>query len=241
MAYKCGRRKQSCRGCGHRFPKTEYDLWNCPKCETHRGCTQRVKNEGDACHFHGGKSLKGTEHPNYQGKGFSIYMPRDWLATFENFRTTPKELSLHDMIDVAKTILAEQLKKLDRLSTIDAWSRAHKTYVKMKKALDREDAETANRLLWELEVILEEGAGVREQVEAVLKTVETIRKLQDTQRQMYETKRHMVPIAWIVPILMQISEVLNEEFAPLEGSTGPLKRVRSILRTVFGKLPVRKS
>lgn len=184
--------------------------------------------------------MKGPDHPQYARKGFSIYMPRDWLASHERFESSPPVLSLRDVIDVSKTILAEQLKKLDQLSTIDAWSQAHKTYVLIKKALDRKDATTANKLLRELEVILEEGAGIREQIEAILKTVEIIRKLQDTEREMLETKNQLVPIAFMIEILMRISEALNEEFAPLEGSTGPLRRVGEIIRGVFGKVPARK-
>lgn len=71
----CGRRKKACRRCGHRFPKEERELINCPECGEDRRCTLPGTGSGGACRFHGGGSPQGVMHPNWKNGSRSRYSP----------------------------------------------------------------------------------------------------------------------------------------------------------------------
>lgn len=71
----CGRKKKVCRHCGHRFPREEKELINCPECGEDRRCTLPGVGSGGACRFHGGASPQGVMHPNWRNGSRSKYSP----------------------------------------------------------------------------------------------------------------------------------------------------------------------
>lgn len=237
---RCGRRTHSCRKCEHRYPKAERDLWTCPKCGEDRHCKKIVKEPGLACGIHGGKSLKGPASPSWKYGIYSEHMPRHLLEAYHKFLTDPQRLSVEGEIAVASALLADQLQKLDSIGTADAWVTASRLFGNVAKALDKGENTKATKLLKKLGKVLQDGAGVPEQLEQTRRYLDTLRRLKDTEMDIVEKKDQLVPLSWVIGMIMKLSEVWNEEFAPLEGSTKPIRRIQGIIGEFFGKLPARK-
>lgn len=86
---KCGRKTKKCLHCGvHQREHAEADHDYVAK-----PCANPVMPNG-ACAMHGGKSPKGLDHWNYQGKGHAKVLPRRMLADYEAARNNPDRLSL---------------------------------------------------------------------------------------------------------------------------------------------------
>lgn len=116
MKNKCGRRKKKCAECGHRFPKSEYDLWDCPECGTNRACNNSSKLEDGACRLHGGDSLSGELSPRWKDGLYAKYLPSGLLKRHNEAKSDPELLSLVNNlanIDVRMTLLAERLEDRD--------------------------------------------------------------------------------------------------------------------------------
>jgi hypothetical protein len=65
------------------------------------------------CRLHGGKSLKGVAHPNYQGKGFSSYLPDRLVKIYDDVEADNEHTLLSRNIKLREVLIRETLAKLD--------------------------------------------------------------------------------------------------------------------------------
>ena len=188
--FLCGRRTHSCRICKHRYPKSERDIWTCPDCGEHRACKQLVHIEGEACHYHGGKSLKGLASPKYEGKGYSKYIPKGLMQDHNDFLNDPQRLTVSHEVALARTVLLSELESWGKTSNQDTWGELGKLYRKITQNIVK--GKDIGRLLGELGILIEQGAGQAEHLESIRKQTETVRRLVDTERQIYVDRGELV-------------------------------------------------
>ena len=228
-SFLCGRRTKRCRNCAHRYPKSEYELWNCPECGEPRACTRPVSEEGKACRYHGGKTPKGIESPHYQGKGYSRYMPSSMMKKYEQFATSQDLLTLEEEIAVARTLLANRLER--GLST-EAWDRAGEAYQKVMDSVDDPDALAEN--LSALGDVLEHGRESAEGEEKAVRLMESVRRNVDTQRQIFVDKGQLVAQSAVLMMWDAILQGIREHVAPLPGGSDAVREIAKIIGRFTG-------
>ena len=72
------------------------------------------ENYCTVCHHDGGKSLRGIAHPNYQGKGYSRYVPRPMGPAVEAFLSQPDPLNLLESIATWESRADQLLRSLEK-------------------------------------------------------------------------------------------------------------------------------
>ena len=135
-------------------------------------CKQPAMPNGK-CRLHGGKSLSGVAHPNYQGKGFSKYIPIGLIDTFNEFRADPEKLVMDEQIAIVDTYMAQLLESLGDYSSPELWEQLQAQVVEYRKA---KDDERPILLAYILELI-EAGASYVSKWDTLHKALEQRRKL----------------------------------------------------------------
>ena len=65
------------------------------------------------CRMHGGTSLRGIAHPNYQGKGYSRYVPKPFGDVFARAVADPQILDLTPSVATQEAVIADLLLSLE--------------------------------------------------------------------------------------------------------------------------------
>jgi len=113
----CEARKKTCRKCGYRFTRDDYELWHCPKCGEDRHCRARKVTGYNVCTKHGaGEPHKGHLPGRPRKNRYGDALPSKILQDYENSLRDPELLALRDNI----ALLDAQIIGLTRrLSSID--------------------------------------------------------------------------------------------------------------------------
>lgn len=135
-APECGEPTNVCRQCRHHHNCHKAEGRACKQypgprppckhatelfaCETFAAapCTNKSVMQNGYCRLHNGNALKGIAHPNYQGKGYSKYLPESLREDFEAHAGDPEWLSLRNELDLLRTHLSGVLKDMQAGHTI---------------------------------------------------------------------------------------------------------------------------
>lgn len=150
-------------------------------------CKQPAMTNGK-CRLHGGKSLSGVAHPNYQGKGFSKYIPVGLIDTFNEFRADPDKLVMDEQIAIVDTYMAQLLESLGDYSSPELWEQLQQQVIEYNKA---PDAERKNLLAYIFQTI-EAGASYVSKWDTLHKALEQRRKLVADERKRRIEAEHMI-------------------------------------------------
>lgn len=162
MTHYCGRKTRRCRRCGHRYPKEERALDACPECGEPRACRKTVLREGDACRLHGGASLSGVAHPNWNGGRTSKLfrsLPARMQDGFRASRDDPEILNLSNDIAVLDARLLELLGKADTRESGAAWERLADLRAAFLAAQRRQDQQAMADALADILNLIARGRG----------------------------------------------------------------------------------
>jgi len=173
----------------------------------------KVKRAGGACKRHGGASLKGTAHPNYQGKGLSKYLTGDLLSKHIEFASDPDQVTVTQELQLTRTLLASRVELLGRVDSIELWTRAKEVYDQTLEAQSKKDAQGFANGLVLLGDLLEQGADLQEQIEGINDQTEQVRKLVDTERKIMADKGEMMTRS---AVLMRLDALISLFVAELE-------------------------
>lgn len=136
-------------------------------------CKKNAMTGKEVCRKHGGKSLSGIAHPNYQGKGYSKYMPIGLIDTYNEFKADPEKLILDEQIALVDTYMAQLLESLGDYSSPELWEQLQDQVIEYRKA---PDAEKAPLLAYIFDTI-EAGASYVSKWDTLHKALEQRRKL----------------------------------------------------------------
>lgn len=236
--FTCGRRKKSCRNpeCAHRYTKAEYELWACPECGTDRHCEQPVDHEGDACRFHGGKSLKGVAAKGYKHGHYSKYVPKDLAPAFQQFLDDPEVVNLKQEAALTRTMLLQVLQESELGNTVDLWHALRDTYKKAIAAQARNDTKRFAKYYVELGKIIDDGVSAVESRAELNKQIEQTRRVVDTQRQINTDKGEFIQRAWVIGIMLELVDVIRNEIGRVSGGQGALQRIQEHMAKTLGKI-----
>lgn len=176
----CNARRKRCKGCERRFTaeETQAGVENCPQCGQARGhCQAQAVTGSEKCRHHGGKSLKGIAHPNFQGRGHTKNFPKGLLDSYNRAMSDPDILNLKHEMATVHAVSEDTLRKINGGESADKW-RLLKRYVKQyRNAADREGEEDAFDLI---EQCVNDGSVDFAARTVVLKAVDQYRKLHDS-------------------------------------------------------------
>jgi len=143
---KCGKRVKTCRKCGHRYTKGEYDLWKCPVCGEDRHCLRNVAYEGKACWVHGGASPRGVASASYVHGRYSKYVPTRLLARYEAATTDPELLNLSAEIALLDSRISDVLSRVDAGESGVLWremGRLRRAFLAAQRVQDQDGMQDA--------------------------------------------------------------------------------------------------
>ena len=192
--------------------------------------------KGGACRWHGGKSLKGMAHPKYKGKGYSKYIPKDLVQDHDDFYNDPERLTVSKEMALARTILLHELEAWGKVHNIDVWNEVSKKYRQIIQSVTK--GKNVGRLLGELGVIIEQGAGQSEHLESIRKQTETVRRLVDTERQIFVDRGELVAKGAVLMIMdvytTKLFELAEKEISSVKERNSILRGLSEIWADVFG-------
>lgn len=233
---KCLRRKKRCRECGYRFSKDEYDLWKCPECGEDRHCQNPVEKEGEACRLHGGKSLKGMNHPNYSHGRYSKHIPSNLLESYKDFRSDDERVSVEEELDLARMILADQINKMGDGASGENWKKAKETFDKALRYNRQNRSEDFIRTLVDLGEILKAGEEEVGRAKEALGTMETVRRLVNTERQIMVDQAEYLTRAYVLFMFGKILDALERHVAPLKGGRSAIGSIADTIGGMAGSM-----
>jgi len=178
----CGARTKTCRKCGRRYSKEEYDLWNCPDCGEPRACRRSVVREGARCKFHGGASLKGAAAPSFTHGRYSKYLPTRLLERYQTAQTDGELLSLRDEVAMLDVRLSELVAGLDTGESVDVWAALGAAYEDLTGARNSGDSRGMAQALIQIGDLIEKGRAKGPAWREIIGLFDQRRKLVESER-----------------------------------------------------------
>lgn len=163
------------------------------------------------CRLHGGKSLRGTAHPSYEGKGEGIFLPQSLQEMYRTFITDPDRLSMEKNIATLDVRNAQLLLSLEEGDPGELWTRALRSLEHMQAAARRNDKTGMSKNLDDLDQTLREGEKVIATWGEYRENTELRRKLSDTESKQMERSRQVLSSRQAMALVQALVLAIDEE------------------------------
>lgn len=101
---------------------------------------QKAPMKNGRCALHGGKSLKGAAHPNFQGKGFSDYLPERLVKIYDSVEADSEHNILSRNIRLREMFIREKLAIIDDVpDSAETWRQLRDALDELNKAYRSSD------------------------------------------------------------------------------------------------------
>ena len=212
---RCNRRRKQCSKCQHRFPKDEYELWECPKCGTDRHCRASPPigaPPGSPCKYHGGMSLPaGPMHPTWAHGRYSKVTPPHMVKTYEASMVDEQLLSVREEIALHNAMIVERMGRLQKLdASSKLWSDLKTNQKNLKAARAAGDTDTMLKLLQRQEILIERGSAVGELMDDTIKICQSKRKLAASESKMLRDNRLVLSQERATAIIVSLASSVRE-------------------------------
>lgn len=144
-------------------------------------CRVRVKAKGRPCRIHNKNAPKGTDHWNYQGKGYSKYdTPETIRAWYERFLEDP-DISLRGDIALTRALIQNTLSDLDA-GVAKGWRKAiGDVRDRLQRAVDSGDTDAFQLAFADLDSLVKQGAQIDHATAELRAHQKTLREQIDTE------------------------------------------------------------
>ena len=153
------------------------------------GECKKAPMENGRCKLHGGMSLKGIAHPNYQGKGYSRYVPKPLGPAITAFLESGDPLSMVDAIATWEGRVDALLRSLESEGSEKAWEELAEEWVGFWKATDAEDRAKVQQHREAIDGLIVSGQVETETWRQIQAADEQRRKLIDSEDKKRERRR----------------------------------------------------
>jgi len=204
----CGARTKRCRKCGHRFPKEEYDLWNCPECGEDRHCRRTVKEEGQRCKLHGGASPRGVASPHFKHGRRCKYLPTRLMDRYQEALADPDLIALRDDIALLETHLGDLIAQLETGESSTRWDQLGATYEELKIAQSTGNVVGTIATLDEIGRIIKRGGEDRVVWSEIYHLLDRKRLLAEAERKRLVEMRQMVTAEQMANLMAAVIDVI---------------------------------
>lgn len=145
-------------------------------------CKNEAINGTTKCRMHGGASLRGIAHPNYQGKGVSKYIPTRLLERYNEAMADSELLSVRKEIALLDARLADLLGRVDTGEAGKLWQTARAAYRDLSVAFNTKNADRIYTAMDTLDNVLGKGASDYAAWSEVQTIIEQRRRLAESER-----------------------------------------------------------
>jgi hypothetical protein len=128
-----------------------------------RRCKRRRSPGREVCIFHGGKSLRGVSHPNYQGRGYAKDLPVGMREAYERCGTDQELLSMREDVRLRQLRVSSLVSRLGGGEAGSQWNElkaAREQFRIAMQAGDQVGMTTAMRAICDL---IDRGAAQEDQ------------------------------------------------------------------------------
>lgn len=187
---RCNNILWNCTGdeCDFHYPNKE--VMECPICGTVRSYCKAYPMKGrEKCRVHGGKALRGINHPQYKGVGYSKHLPTRLLEQFVLAVDNPNVLDGTEDIALLQTRLQDLLGRIENENWgIGLWDNLLKSFNKFQKAkIDATNTGSTRAVrkmdqhLKEIEKVINRGSYEAKIWQEILSIQERMRRIRDTE------------------------------------------------------------
>jgi hypothetical protein len=147
------------------------------KCDGSEQCGQPSEQGYSVCRFHGSRTPKGMDHPNFKTGRYSKCAPSKLLAKYEESINDPELISVRDEAALADTFIKETLESIDFANCQAAWDSLELLYKQFWNGSNEDKLEAAREAF----NIVHDGVAEWRKVGRMFGYVEIKRKLSETE------------------------------------------------------------
>ena len=162
------------------------------------------------CRRHGGKSLSGIAHPNYQGKGKSKYLPERMRGTYEAALDDPELLVLRNDIAIIDARLYDLLQRVDTGESGKLWRDAQTAYFDLLEAMRAQDVKLINSAVSKMGRCLDNGVDDYTAWDEVTKAIQQRKGLAESERKRLIEARQMISVEQAMMLLTALLTTIKE-------------------------------
>lgn len=198
-------------------------------------CGRRVP-EG-RCHYHGGKSLKGPENPNFKTGRHSKYLPKGLKERYEALLQDPELSTLRDEIALVDVRIGSALQDADELHTPELWERLAEIYEEAQQANRAGNLDEFSAALGRMGRVIQRGQQATESWGHVMELVDQRRKLSDSENRRIQRSEHTMDAEEVSLLIRAITDVCLRVFREFDVPTEAQQRIADEARIIFGGPP----
>jgi len=163
------------------------------------------------CSFHGGKSLSGHAHPNYQGKGYSVVLGSARGQKLERLLESGQLVSVREELAVANVMHADLLIELESIEAGGAtFEDLRDSFAEIEQAVLKSDAHETARTLKVHSSLLGSGLQAIALREEIRKSGDHIARLAKVERQRLETIEDTMTSQQVLGILSHFTDIVRQ-------------------------------
>jgi hypothetical protein len=153
-----------------------------------------LKNGSGRCRIHGGKSLSGMAHPNYETGRHSRYLPAQLLPTYNEGLNDPKLRELGPELALLDVRIKELTSRVNEGENDQWWAAVGKQWIKFMMAVRTGNTNDQNKILVTLNEVITEGLDENKAWQDIAELVEKRRKLVETEQRRLIATSQMITI-----------------------------------------------
>lgn len=166
--------------------------------------------ENGRCKMHGGKSLRGIEHPNYKHGKASRYLPAGLVEKFEAIMADPDYVRQREQIAILDIMLMEQLTDWSEGGGGNIFVKLQQKREEYYDARSRTDTKAMVAITNAVMDLIGSGYAKTMAAKEVRDTMEQRRKLTESERKLMIEERTMIPAPIVVLLMRRIGESIAE-------------------------------
>jgi predicted RNA-binding Zn-ribbon protein involved in translation (DUF1610 family) len=226
----CGHKVKTCRKCGHRYPKEEYELWTCPDCGEDRRCQDSPMDNGK-CRRAGGKSLGGVASPRAKTLEYSRYVPRRLRRAHKAASENADYLTLRTELDFIEAQLDDLARQQDdNAPGPTAWADAEKALREFTRAQAQGSVPGMQKALGELAEKITTGKRDSDLRKEFSRLQDQKARLLAAEMKLMKETGKAVPIVQVMALMRRVQEIVFEKVKDRE----VLRHIAAAFRDITG-------
>jgi hypothetical protein len=157
------------RVCGSKLSGRWHDTW--------RRCASTGIKKNGKCYLHGGASLEGTAHPNFETGLYSKALDGKMLSEFSRYREHQETLHLRDEITLLTVHISEQVQQMSEAGGFNVLGQIEDQWREVQEALRNGTTAELNATLEVLGELIEQGGERVEELTELQELIDTKRRL----------------------------------------------------------------
>jgi hypothetical protein len=192
-------------------------------------CTNPPEPQRNRCKFHGGRSPRGIESPNYKGRGWSKDLPTRLMDRFKTALEDHDLTSLQAEIALLDSRLGEMLAALDDSETLEKWMLLREFSEATHHALEAENFGELKELLDNMGATIDAALADYKQWHAIYDLVDNRRRLVDTERKREEFLAGTMTTRQAMAFVQALQTAIVEEISDVDVRRRLGVRIRFLL------------